>query len=460
LSYIRPAQASSAHSFLRGNIVPVVFVHGVNVRRGSTPEARRVFDQRVEFGKQQFREIAFKDRSADLHVFAPYWGDLGVSFARGLQAIPHGDIETLAVPDPENAPVEAITASYLDAELGLDADVTASPLLTLARRRNLSAAVNLLFAGASAAPLEPLVDEHQHEQPEAARLALAAEIYAEQHPAPPWLEAVADDDAFIERMLKEIAPPVAPGSGLQTLAVGSSLANWLSNAAGAVKSAAKKIVGVAAGAAVGGLGGVAVGAVAGGGKGATRAGFMLASRYLRPTASTFIGNFFGDVFTYMDKRDDIVARVVADIDKALAERDKPGSKDKELILVGHSFGGVILFDILTHFRADLECDLYVTVGSQVGLFAEMRRFANQKPLDDAFAAGQPAGRPANIARWLNVFDETDYVGFGVTDVFTGARDFAIKTDSYPILSHVAYFDTPTFHVRLRERVAEAFKSGT
>ena len=161
----------------------------------------------------------------------------------------------------------------------------------------------------------------------------------------------------------------------------------------------------------------------------------------------------------MDDREAIVKRVLVDIDKAVAERDAPGSKDRDLILVGHSFGGVILFDILTHFRPQLQCQLLVTVGSQVALFAEMGRYVNQAPLTAAFAANQPAKRPGNVARWLNIFDLTDFVAFGVKDVFSGVEDFAFEADAYPLLSHAAYFDTPNFHLRLRERVAQAFAAG-
>jgi hypothetical protein len=92
----------------------------------------------------------------------------------------------------------------------------------------------------------------------------------------------------------------------------------------------------------------------------------------------------------------------------------------------------------------------------VALFAEIGRFANQAPLDAAFAANRPASRPSNVERWINVFDVTDYVGFAVTDVFSGVQDFAFEADAYPIVSHGAYFDTPNFYARLRERVAEAF----
>jgi hypothetical protein len=108
----------------------------------------------------------------------------------------------------------------------------------------------------------------------------------------------------------------------------------------------------------------------------------------------------------------------------------------------------------------LECDLFVTVGSQVGLFAEIGRLADKAGVAAAFAAGPLVPRPPKVKRWLNVFDPTDLVSFGTRGVFGGARDFQFETDALPLVSHIAYFNTPRFFGRLRERVSEAFLKGT
>ena len=48
--------------------------------------------------------------------------------------------------------------------------------------------------------------------------------------------------------------------------------------------------------------------------------------------------------------------------------------DEKLIIVAHSMGGNIVYDILTHYMPDLVCDLFLTVGSQVGLLEELKLF--------------------------------------------------------------------------------------
>lgn len=128
--------------------------------------------------------------------------------------------------------------------------------------------------------------------------------------------------------------------------------------------------------------------------------------------------------------------------------------------MGHSFGGIILYDILTRFRPELRCDLYVTVGSQVALFAEIGRLADKETLTAAFSQGPHslAPRPPAARRWLNIFDSTDLVGFGTQGVFSGTWDYRFETDAFPLVSHGAYFDTPRFFGRLRERVREAFQN--
>jgi hypothetical protein len=98
----------------------------------------------------------------------------------------------------------------------------------------------------------------------------------------------------------------------------------------------------------------------------------------------------------------------------------------------------------------------------VGLFAEIDRLADKGNINAAFNvnAGSVVPRPKRAKRWLNIFDSTDFLGFGTRGVFSGVRDFRFETDALPIVSHSAYFDTPRFFARLRERVREAFESGT
>lgn len=439
--------------------MPLVFVHGVNNRRGDTPEEQEVFDNQMALVRQQFGNTAFAERVSDangLAAFTPYWGDLGVSFARNLACIPKSGVQALAVGQPQTAALIAATAAKLDAGILNQKGVKDAPLLTLARTRSLVAAVDLLIAGSANAPIPGLLlskTDLVKVLPNAARFADAAERYAGANPKPAWLSNLADDDAFLDRLILEVAkspgttstPATAGPAPVQALGITDKLKSWLENGVSAVKDTVSGVVQSASD------------SVTGAATQGVRSAFLSFAGDLRPTASASMGRFLGDVFTYIENRQPIIDRVLVDVDKAVASV-RPG--DDELYLVGHSFGGIVLYDILTSFRPDLKCDLYVTVGSQVALFAEIGRLANHTALMAAFAAGPTVPRPTAAQRWLNIFDPTDFVGFGTKGVFGGALDFQFETDAMPIVSHSAYFDTPRFFARLRERVREAFTTGT
>lgn len=439
--------------------MPLVYVHGVNTRRGETDEAQRVFDNRVTLLKEHFRNAFAHERVTaqdGLKVFAPYWGDLGVRFARNLACLPKEGLEELAVGPLEMAPLVEATQANVDAELLQDANLRAAPLVTIARARSLGSAVDLLIAGAANAPFPGLIAENLREAiPDAARFATAAGQYAADNPRPPWVTTIADDQAFIRQLLKEVAANAKSthtqasqkDGDIESLSIGENLERWLDNGVSALQRAVGTVIDGAKNVVTGAATAVA------------RDSFLRLSALARPAASAVVARFFGDVFTYMENREPILKRVRSDLCNAIAAK-RPG--DNELYLVGHSFGGIILFDILTSGDPDLLCDLYVTVGSQVALFAEIGRLLDHRNIDEAFNREPTAviQRPSSIQRWVNIFDPTDLFAFGTLGVFGGAVDYPFRTDALPIVSHSAYFDTPRFFSHFKQRVIEAFAKGT
>jgi pimeloyl-ACP methyl ester carboxylesterase len=129
-----------------------------------------------------------------------------------------------------------------------------------------------------------------------------------------------------------------------------------------------------------------------------------------------------------------------------------GADDPKLIIVGHSLGGVISYDILTHFDPTLEVDVFVTVGSQVALFEEMGLYKHALP--PANAPADRLARPANIKRWMNVLDPNDAFSFRAEGVYAGVTDFKYDTGYGLMQAHSGYFHRPSFYRRLGERLAE------
>jgi dienelactone hydrolase len=76
--------------------------------------------------------------------------------------------------------------------------------------------------------------------------------------------------------------------------------------------------------------------------------------------------FVGDVFKYLQNSGKVgdegpIVKIVSD---AFRNADEIRRKTKEpLVILGHSMGGNIAYDILTHFPPDLQCDLFLTVGA-------------------------------------------------------------------------------------------------
>jgi hypothetical protein len=120
-------------------------------------------------------------------------------------------------------------------------------------------------------------------------------------------------------------------------------------------------------------------------------------------------------------------------------------------------GGNVSYDLLSHFRPDIQCDLFVTVGSQVALFEELKLFVESRadlPANPADPA-QRVPKPANVGAWINIYDDNDVLGYAVEGVFGGATDFRFVTGEGVRASHSAYFVRPSFYTRLGERIRSA-----
>lgn len=117
-------------------------------------------------------------------------------------------------------------------------------------------------------------------------------------------------------------------------------------------------------------------------------------------------------------------------------------------------GGNISYDILTHFLPGLECDVFLTVGSQVGLFEELKLFHSS--MTTVPQKNQPKVKvPGNIRKWVNVYDTADVFAYRTEPIFDRARDFSFSTETLALNAHSMYFYRPGFHQRLNARLREA-----
>ena len=82
--------------------------------------------------------------------------------------------------------------------------------------------------------------------------------------------------------------------------------------------------------------------------------------------------------------------------------------------MGHSLGGVIAYEYCQ--LGNHKVDRLVTVGSQVGLLAEMGAIDAPSGGNGKFAM------PARTTTWLNLYDPSDVLSFLAAPVFAGVVD--------------------------------------
>lgn len=393
--------------------MPIVFVHGVNVRRGQD------YDAHVLARDGLFRRILLRGLVPDpgaIEILSPYWGDRGAQPAWNHASLPGADAEVLGGVEELGGLLEK--ASQRDA--------TDPVLLTLARRHSLVDAVDALWM-AGALGLEDETGARQH-----AELAVRLLDYAAAHPNPDWLADVDDDEAFLERLRTEVERHPGGAADVEGIDDDELEVLGFGDLWDRIREGADRIAGT-----LGNVSGAA------------------ALAMFRSRIQEHVTRFLGDVFVYLKARGSadapgpIPEMVIDSLEAGAAAR----TDDDPLLVVAHSMGGNIVYDVLTHFRPDLRVDRVVTVGSQVAFFEELKLF-------HASEGGVPddqrprVGRPDNVTRWLNVFDRTDVLAFAMDRVFAGVVDYQYDTGEGLIAAHGAYFTRPSFHRRLAKRMED------
>ncbi|WP_416978795.1 hypothetical protein [Streptomyces sp. T028] len=152
--------------------------------------------------------------------------------------------------------------------------------------------------------------------------------------------------------------------------------------------------------------------------------------------------FAGDILSYLVRG----AAVRAYVAEHMRELPRP------LVLLGHSLGGVVAFDllasgVLTPGRtpeaephrpgaAPPQVDLLVTVGSQPSLLYELDALPSRP-----FGAGLPADFPT----WVNVYDPRDLLSFMCSGVFAGkVLDVRVDNGQPVSAAHTSYWANPEF----------------
>ncbi|GAB2764748.1 hypothetical protein GCM10027039_26760 [Terrabacter koreensis] len=175
---------------------------------------------------------------------------------------------------------------------------------------------------------------------------------------------------------------------------------------------------------------------------------------LRRPVEDFVPVFLGDVMTYVATRGTaqapgpIVERVLAGLEAAAFAAE---SREEPLVVLTHSMGGQVVYDIVTHFlprmpeHHGVRIDFWCAAASQVGYFEELGLF-----LESATDRGPgPTAYPPSqhLGGWWNVWDHADLLSFRAEGIIEGVDDSAffaagtLATDHYRYLRNVDFYRT-------------------
>lgn len=183
----------------------------------------------------------------------------------------------------------------------------------------------------------------------------------------------------------------------------------------------------------------------------------------RKPLNEFVTVFLGDVFTYLKNRGDATApgeipqRFLDALDKAKAsQKERVG---EPLIVLSHSMGGQIVYDIVTHFLpnmpayANTKIDVWCATASQVGLFEELKLFIESK---ETYQSGNPVPFPTqHLGYWWNVWDHNDFISYTAEGIVSDLDDSNYNSGMPLHTAHGGYLQRPSFFRDFARTVKQA-----
>lgn len=429
--------------------MPLLFIHGVNVRDTDETYAQHIATRKALLRRHLVEPLAAKGvPMQDIEPLNPYWGKYGVKFRWALASLPEvNTLEHLGADDgTPQADLEFVQlldelAGRKPATAAVESLGVEDGRLRRAARKDLTRFVETILMPLLLA--EARLDTRNQANAEEeglyqALLASAAYEVANDAAIQAAVAAAASDDAVIELLKAALQTrfeavvrstrPSAPAKG-DVEELGPDWLESLKARVGEFFDRAKDAPGRVA-------------------------TLPLLDKY-RARLHGNVACFLGDIFVYLNERNEAAqpGLIIQTVLQALQNAPRRHAHEP-LIVITHSMGGNILYDILTYYAPTLKLDVWVSVGGQVAQFEEMKLFKGSKP--EISTPQKVTGLKPNVGYWLNVYDPADILSFKAAPVFADVdADVEYLTGASALKAHGEYFGRASFYEMVRMHIEKA-----
>lgn len=194
-----------------------------------------------------------------------------------------------------------------------------------------------------------------------------------------------------------------------------------------------------------------------------RANIIAVLNRIRSPLEGYVPIFMGDVLAYLQLRGDAIhpgpipLRALETLAEAARLQEERGGEP--IVVLTHSMGGQIMYDLVTHFLPrmpafrDLKIDFWCSCGSQVGLFEELKLFLESS---DAYGTGRtelvPRPDPRHLRYWWNVWDHSDLMSYRAEGIIDGVDDTGFFLGMGIQHNHSAYLDSGDFYRTMAAKI--------
>jgi hypothetical protein len=424
--------------------MPLVFLHGFNVRKEDPSYEKNLTSRNFLFQRLLLAPLALRDkRFAGLKIINPYCGDLGINFAWSEPSIfATPCLESLEPNGPTTADLEFLgtVQQLMPGRIPLERLSTERNVLRQAADCDPQRFLESIVMRVALSEISLKLNDSETPEQEGWRQALLIEAARDVGVATTTEALIAtaqSDEDLLSKLEQAVADRFQQLYRQEASVVGEASSRFLTgvptsenmgSGSSTLRDRLSEVFDRALDA-------------------TTRSTSATVQTALHDQVIRYVGRFVGNVFVYLHSRDNnelvksIAGQVLDTIIRAL-DQECDGSP---LLIVTHSMGGNILYDLLTYYARDLAVDLWVAVASQVGMLEGMKLFKGSDLKTVAPQKVSVRDLKPRLKRWVNVYDPMETLSFLAQPLFADVdADISYRSGMGLIQAHGAYFQRASF----------------